>query len=186
MACKIKKIISKFIGRDSEKSEREYRLSRGIKIGNNCNIYSWSTINGGHPKLISIGDNVTISTNVAILTHDAGTNVVGCGTKLGRVSIGNNVFIGTRLVILCIVHIGNNIIVGVGNVVTHNLADKGVYAGVSAKRVCSIEAYKEKYQALRETRPRYDLTRPWYDWKNATEHETEDMAKALEDRIGFI
>lgn len=160
MACEIKKIISKFIRRDSEKREREYGLSRGIKIGKNCNIYSWSTINGGHPKLISIGDNVIISTNVTIFTYDGSTSVVRCGTKLGRVSIGNNVFIGTRSVILCNVHNGNNIIVGVGSVVAHNLADKGVYAGVSAKRACSIEDYKEKYQALREIRPRYDLTRP--------------------------
>lgn len=186
MVYKIKKIISKFMKRDHEECEKEYRLSRGMKIGDNCNIYSWSTIDGGHPKLISIGDNVTISTNVTILTHDASTNIVGCGTKLGRVSIGNNVFIGTRVVILCNVHIGNNVIVGAGSVVTQDLADNGVYAGVPAKRVCSIETYKEKYQSLRETRPRFDLVRPWYDWKNATEQETEDMAKALEDGIGFI
>ena len=82
-------------------SEEEYRLTRGMKVGKNCHIYSWDTIDGGHPYLISIGDNVTISSNVTILTHDASTNVVGCGTKIGKVTIGNNVFIGTRAIVLC-------------------------------------------------------------------------------------
>ena len=89
----IDKIIRKFIRRGE--SEKEYRLNRGMKVGKNCHIYSWDTIDGGHPRLITIGDNVYISSNVTILTHDASTNVVGCGTKLGKVTIGNNVFIGT-------------------------------------------------------------------------------------------
>lgn len=181
----INKIIRKFV-RGGAESEKEYRLTRGMKVGKNCHIYSWDTIDGGHPHLISIGDNVTISSNVTILTHDASTNVVGCGTKLGKVTIGNNVFIGTRAIVLCNVCIGNNVIVGAGSVVTHDLPDNGVYAGVPARYVSSIEDYKEKNQKLREERPRFDLIRPWYDWKNATEEEDKEMADALEDGVGFL
>lgn len=180
----IDKIMRKFIQRIE--SEKEYRLNRGMKVGNNCHIYSWDTIDGGHPYLITIGDNVTISSNVTILTHDASTNVVGCGTKLGKVIIGNNVFIGTRSIVLCSVCIGNNVIVGAGSVVTHNLADNGVYAGVPARYVSSIEDYKKKNQKLREKRPRIDLIRPWYDWKNATEEEEQEIVDALEDGVGFV
>ena len=167
-------------------SEEEYRLTRGMKVGKNCHIYSWDTIDGGHPYLISIGDNVTISSNVTILTHDASTNVVGCGTKIGKVTIGNNVFIGTGAIVLCNVNIGNNVIVGAGSVVTHDLPDNGVYVGVPARYVSSIENYKKKNQKLREERPRFDSIRPWYDWKNATEEEKNEMIRELEDGVGFF
>ena len=88
--------------------------------------------------------------------------------------------------VLCNVRIGNNVIVGAGSVVTHDLPDNGVYAGVPARYVSSIEDYKEKNQKLREERPRFDLIRPWYDWKNATEEEDQEMADALEDGVGFL
>lgn len=180
----IDKIIRKFIRRGE--SKKEYRLNRGMKVGKNCHIYSWDTIDGGHPRLITIGDNVYISSNVTILTHDASTNVVGCGTKLGKVTIGNNVFIGTRAIVLCNVCIGNNVIVGAGSVVTHDLPDNGVYVGAPARYVSSIEDYKKKNQKLREKRPRLDLIRPWYDWKNATEEDEQKMLDALEDGVGFF
>lgn len=180
----IKRILRVF--KRKKETEKEYRLRKGMKVGKNCHIYSWDTIDAGHPRLINIGDDVTISTNVTILTHDASTNVVQCGTKLGRVTIGNNVFIGTRAVILCNIHIGNNVIVGAGSVVTHDLEDNGVYAGVPAKFICSIDAYRAKYQALRESSPRWDLDKSWIAWKNATDIEEENMAKALKNGIGFI
>lgn len=179
------KIFTRILFR-KKMSEKEYRLLKGMKIGKNCNIYSWDTIDAGHPKLISIGDNVTISSNVTILTHDASTNIVECGTKLGRVSIGNNVFIGTRSVILCNTHIGNNIIIGAGSVVTHDLHDNGVYAGVPAKYICSMDEYKKKYEKLRIDCPRFDLIRPWHDWKNATPEEEDILVEKLNDTIGFI
>lgn len=182
------KIITKIkqILKGKNESEREYRLNRGMKVGENVSIFSWDMIDASHPYLITIGNNVTISANVTILTHDASTNFVQCGTKLGRIKIGNNVFIGTRSIILCNVCIGDNIIVGAGSVVTQDLPANGVYAGVPAKYVCSLDAYKEKYRKLREVRPRFDLQRPWDDWENATENEKQEMADALKDGIGFI
>lgn len=70
-------------------TEMEYLLAHGMKIGNNCHIYSDSTIDHTYPHLISIGNNVTISTNVTILAHDASTNVVeGGGRNWGECPSG--------------------------------------------------------------------------------------------------
>lgn len=180
----ISKAWKKLFGR--KESEKEYRLNRGMKVGKNCCIYSWDTIDGGYPWLINIGDNVTISSNVTILTHDASPNVVGCGTKLGKVTIGNNVFVGMGTIVLCNVHIGNNVVIGAGSVVTHDLPSNGVYAGAPAKYVGSIENYKEKNQKLREKRPMFDSIRPWYDWKNATEEENKNGYGIRKWRIYLI
>ena len=59
-------------------------------------------------------------------------------------------------IVLCNVHIGNNVVIGAGSVVTHDLPSNGVYAGAPAKYIGSIENYKEKNQKLREKRPIFD------------------------------
>lgn len=169
-----------------KQTEMEYLLSHGMKVGSNSHIYSDATIDHIYPHLISIGDNVTISTNVTILAHDASTNVVEGGTKLGRVSIGNNVFIGTGSIILCNTHIGNNVVVGAGSVVTRDLPDNSVYAGSPARRICSIEDYREKVYKLRQERPDLSKIRPWDQWADASDDDREKMRAALEDGPGFI
>ena len=169
-----------------KQTEMEYLLAHGMKVGKNSHIYSDSTIDHIYPHLISIGDNVTISTNVTILAHDASTNVVGAGTKLGRVSIGNNVFIGTGTIVLCNTHIGNNVVVGAGSIVTRDLPDNGVYAGSPARRICSIEEYREKVHMLRSERPDLSQIRPWDQWADASEEDRQKMCDALTDGVGFI
>lgn len=164
----------------------EYRLARGLTVGNNTHIFSPAGLDGGRPWLITIGDNVTISSDVTILTHDASTNVVKAGTKLGRVNIGNNVFIGTRSIVLCNTTIGDNVVIGAGSVVSHNIPSNGVYAGVPAKYICSIEEYREKYQTLRNTRPNFDQVMPWYEWKDADETNRKLMYDGLADGVGFF
>ena len=180
---KLKKFFS---SADSAQRELEYRLSRGLIIGDNTHIYSIEGIDGAWPWLIRIGNNVTISSDVTILAHDASTNVVRCSTKLGRVVIGDNVFIGARSIVLCNTKIGDNVIIGAGSVVTHDLPSNAVYAGSPAKYICSIEEYREKYTELYQVRPHFDQIRPWDEWTSATEEERKEMLKGLEDGIGFV
>ena len=157
-----------------------------MKVGENFECYSWEGLDGGWPWLISIGDNVTISSNVNILAHDASTCHVGCHTKLGRVSIGNNVFIGAKATVLCNVAIGDNVIVGAGSVVTKNLDSGFVYAGNPARKICTTDEYRIKSERLVERRPYLAEIRKWDDWKNANQEEKEQMLKLLEDGCGFV
>lgn len=181
-----KKIYNRYILKKSlEELDIEELIERGMIVGNNCHFYS-THFDHIYPHLISFGDDVTVSTNVTILAHDASTNIVSCGTKLGRVSIGNNVFIGTGTIILCNTKVGNNVVVGAGSVVNRDLPDNGVYAGVPARRICSIEEYQNKILSLRETCQDFSLIRPWYDWCNATIEEKQQMVDGLAERPGFI
>lgn len=184
---RIKNIILKvFFKKSNWDIELEYLLSHGMHLGKNSIINSGCIIDSGWPWLISIGDHVTIAPNVTILAHDASTNIVKCGTKLGKVTIGDNVFIGTRSVILCNTHIGDNVVVGAGSVVTHDLPSNGVYAGTPAVKVSTIEEYQKKYGLLRKARPSFDNIRKWDQWREASWEEKEIMIKALDDGIGFI
>ena len=82
--------------------------SRGVKIGDNCHIYT-NAIDTDHGYLIEIGNNVTIS-HAEIQAHDASTKKILGYSKVGRVVIGDNVFVGTRAIILPGVRIGNNVV----------------------------------------------------------------------------
>lgn len=173
-------------GKTKHQLEMESLLSRGLKMGKNSTVCPECRIDSGWPWLITIGDDVTIAPNVTILAHDASTNVVQYGTKLGRVTIGNNVFVGTNSTILCNTRIGDNVVIGAGSLVTKDLPSNGVYVGVPAVKVATIEEYRKKNEQLRAERPHLDEIRPWYDWHNATNEEKELMKKKLEDGIGFI
>lgn len=110
----------------------------------------------------------TADTFVTILSHDASTNIVHCSTKLGRVVTGDNV------------------IVGVGSVVTHDLPGNAVYAGSPVRYICSIKEYEERYAELYQIRPHFDDIHPWNEWNSATDEERKEMREKLEDGIGFI
>lgn len=183
----LKKVLRKIINKKSSwDREMEYLLSHGLKLGKNSSLLPGCLIDSAWPWLIEIGDNVTITPNTVVLAHDASTNIVGCSTKLGRVIIGNNVFIGTRSVVLCNTRIGDNVIIGAGSVVSGNLPGNAVYAGVPARRICSIEEYKEKYTKIKEQSPAFDKNRKWDTWREAPQEEKDIMIKELENGVGFV
>lgn len=101
------------------------------------------------PGLIEIGDNVSITADVSILTHDFCSSVFrnkyyDYVPARSKVKIGNNVYIGQKVIILRGVTIGDNVIIGAGSVVTKDIPSDSVAAGVPAKVICSIDEYYRK------------------------------------------
>lgn len=118
----------------------------GIKVGANCRMFS--NIKTTEPFLITIGDRVTISSDVEFCTHDNGIikAVVGKTDVVGPISIGNDCFIGMHSILMLGVSIGDNCIVGAGSVVTHSFPPHTVLAGNPARAICTTEQYAEKYK----------------------------------------
>lgn len=135
-----------------KKEDVEKIKKAGAKIGNNCDFVG--NINfGSEPYLITIGNNTTVSFDVAFVTHDGGTRVLRNlpnGNKetviYGPIKIGNNSFIGCKTVILPGVTIGSNTIIGAGSVVTRNIPSNMVAAGNPCKVICTLQEYKEKHE----------------------------------------
>ena len=125
----------------------ENLIKRGLKVGDGFNRLNGVILDPSHCWLIDIGDNVTLAPRVHILCHDASTKQFIGYTKIGRVSIGDNVFIGADSVILPGVKIGNNVIIGANSTITHDIQDNSVVVGSPAKRISSVEEYIKKEQA---------------------------------------
>lgn len=125
-----------------------YYKKQGVEIGRNCSFIGKINF-GSEPYLIKIGNDVRVSFEVSFITHDGGTHVLRKkypnAVVYGNISVGNNVFIGAKSIIMPNVHIGNNCIIGAGSIVTKNVPDNSVYAGVPAKKICSIIEYENKH-----------------------------------------
>lgn len=114
-----------------------------IVIGNNVGI-SGSTICAR--ERITIGDNVLIGSGCIITDGDA--HPIGWeDRKEGRnekinsapISIGNDVFIGARSIILKGVTIGDRSVIGAGSVVTKNVPADCIFAGNPAKEIKKLK-----------------------------------------------
>lgn len=125
---------------------------QGVKFGNNCKFGANYNF-GSEPNFIKIGHNFYSSNNIQFITHDGSVNVLrNLYTEFKNIDlfspivIGNNVFIGYGCTILPGTRIGDNVIVGAGSIVKGNLKSNSVYAGITAKYICSIEEYADKHK----------------------------------------
>lgn len=109
-------------------------IGKNAYFGPNCHI--------GCINEIIIGDNLLAADHVYISDHQHGDlsvseiNIPYIDRALyskGRILIGDNVWLGQNVVILPNVTIGNNVTVGAGAVVTKDIPDNCIVAGIPAK-----------------------------------------------------
>lgn len=112
-----------------------------IRIGNNSQI----GINSIMDNDVIIGNDVTMGPDVIIYTSsheykELGIPINQQGEKPHRqVTIGNNVWIGARCIILPGVSIGDNAIIGANTVVTRDVPKNAVFCGAAG----SVVKYRE-------------------------------------------
>lgn len=162
----------------------EKLVSMGMKVGKDFGRLNGVILDPSHCWLIEIGDNVTMAPRVHILCHDASTKKFLNYTKIGRVTIGNNVFIGAESVVLPGVTIGSNVIIGANSTVTHDVPDGMVVAGSPARVLCSLEEYLQKERARMETAPCYG--EEYTLRQDVSMDKRMEQKAALEGKIGYI
>ncbi|WP_195990326.1 acyltransferase [Clostridium sp. D53t1_180928_C8] len=163
------KVIMKSYVRRNSKSYIKLLRSKGCKIGERTVIFNPQTTNidRTRPCLIDIGDDVKITDGVTILTHGYDWSVLSgvyhdmIGSS-GKVTIGNNVFIGMKSTILKGVTIGNNVIIGANSLVNKDIPDNVVVAGNPAKIIMTLDEYysKRKNEYVAEA---IELAQTYYD-----------------------
>lgn len=121
-----------------------YLKKRGLTMGRGCSIQPQCIIDPSHCWLISIGNNVTMAPRVHILAHDASTKRALGYTKIGLVSVGDDVYIGASSVVLPGVQIGNGAIIGAHAVVSHDIPEGCVAVGNPAKVIGMTADYYAK------------------------------------------
>jgi len=131
-------------------------LKTAIKNGLNCgkNVTVMGRVNfGSEPYLITLSDNVRISNDVMFITHDGGNFAFRHREEykdvnhFGKIFVDEYTFIGARAIIMPGVRIGKNCVVGAGALVTKNVLDNSVVAGVPARLISDTETYAKKMKS---------------------------------------
>lgn len=116
----------------------EYAMQIGIIMKENVYFHT-SPIGmfGSEPWMITLGKDVHITSEVRFIIHDGGTlplrKEVPDLEITKPIVVGNDVFIGTRSLILPGVTIGNRCIIAAGSVITKDIPSWEVWGGVPAR-----------------------------------------------------
>ena len=165
-------------------TQLERLQQRGLVIGSNFNMLQGVVIDPDHCWHIEIGNDVTLAPFVHILAHDACTKMFLDVTKIGKVTVGNKVFVGASTIILPGVSIGSNVIIGAGSVVTHSIPDNVVAIGNPAKVVCGLDEFLAKRKAEMVHYPSFG--EEYTLRKEVSDQMKAEMNTLMEERFGYI
>jgi acetyltransferase-like isoleucine patch superfamily enzyme len=117
--------------------ENNVRFGKNVYINRGCTLDLRGTL--------TIGDNVSISPDVTVLTATHGLNDPTFGIEHHSVTIEDHVWIGTRALILPGVRLGRGSVVAAGAVVTRDVAPLEVVGGVPARHIGDRDASATQY-----------------------------------------
>lgn len=176
------KILKKLLGKLRGEVNLEKLKKRGLVVGSNFVIWNNCKIDPSHCWHIQIGDNVILATGVHLLAHDGSLLRFLGYSKIGNIKIGNNVFIGERATVLPGVTIGSNVIIGVGSVVTKDIPDNSLAAGVPAKVIMPLDEYLEREKMAMNKQNIFDDSYSLRN-KNLSKQQKKEMIDAC-DKYG--
>lgn len=113
----------------------------GVTVGSGCRIISCQV--NSEPWLLTIGDRVTVSSEVLFVTHDGVgwlfSDDRGRRYRYAPIVIKDDCFIGARAIILPGVTIGNRCVVAAGAVVSKSVPDGTIVGGNPARRIGTVD-----------------------------------------------
>ena len=175
--------IYQFIRKKRRAKHIERLVRNGLRIGNNVGILDGCFLDPSHCYLISIGDNCVLCPNVRMIAHDASTKKILGYSKIGKINIKENCFIGDSAIILPGITIGPNSIVGAGSVVTKDVPPDTVVVGNPARAISSLKDYIEKIESFAKNKKIFPRE---YFIDILDETKREEIRLAVKDSIGFI
>ena len=116
------------------------------RMGEQCHIQTNVTITD--PAYVRIGNNVHL-TGCTLFGHDGSVSMLKKAygvvlDKVGKIDIRDNVFIGHQVIVMPGVVIGPNAIVAAGAVVTRDVPQDAIVAGVPARVIGSVTAMVDR------------------------------------------
>ena len=146
------------------------------KQGENCFFTPYNF--GTEPHLISFGNNVYVASGVTFVNHDITAQMfqymepqISHVNRVGKIEIGNNVFVGAKSTILYDVKIGDNVIIAAGSLVSKDVPSGTIYGGIPAKRIGTFEDYIKKSRVYS---------------KSVTWNNTDTQSRKKEQQIKYV
>ena len=139
--------------RDAKK-KADYFRKKKIFYHVGKNVYYYPNILPAEPFLVCLHDNIIIAAGTRLITHsveniifnneDSNLDKKKFACKYGKIEIHDNVYIGANAIIKFGVTIGKNCVIAAGAVVTKDVPEGSVVAGIPAKVIGSYEDLKKR------------------------------------------
>lgn len=143
------RLFIKHLGKSSAiKRNIEIRKPQNITIGTHTTINTRTLLDGRGGRVI-IGNNVDIAQDVQIWTLQHDYNSPDYSAIGDSVIIHDYVWIGTKAIILPGITLGKGAVVAAGAIVTHDVPEYTVVAGIPAKQIAIRSRYLRYKLGLR-------------------------------------
>jgi maltose O-acetyltransferase len=172
------------IGRLRGKPTIEHLVAQGMQLGVGVHLSHELYIDGLNPWLISIGDYATLSPYVALITHDTSLVHHTGQSRLGRVVVGDRVYVGVGAILLPGTNIGADSVVGAGAVVHGEIPPGSLALGNPAKAspIKGAVAWQRASAARAPSWPYEGSTTS----SGITEAGKREQLEALAEGVGYV
>jgi maltose O-acetyltransferase len=151
----MRELLMRLLANCQRRDQISWLVKQGLVVGRNFAVLEDVVIDPSHMWHIVIGNDVTLAPRVQIFAHDASTKQHLGRTRLGKVAIGDRVFVGASTIILPGVTIGSDVIIGAGSIVTQDIPSGVVVAGNPAKILCPLTKFLEQRSAEMVSSPNF-------------------------------
>ncbi|MGY1749244.1 acyltransferase [Modestobacter sp. SYSU DS0511] len=118
----------------------------GVTVGQDCRMISCEV--RSEPWLLTVGDRVTVSSEVLFITHDGTgwlfSDEAGRRYRYAPIRVGSDCFIGARSIIMPGVEIGDRSIVAAGSVVVRSVPPGSIVGGNPARIIGSFDEFEAR------------------------------------------
>jgi len=158
--------------------------SRGLVVGRNLKILPGATIDWSHCWFVKIGDDVTLAPGVRLIAHDASMKMHLGYARIGKIEIGDRVFIGAGSIVLPGVSIGSDTVIGAGSVVSRSIPGGMVACGNPARVMGTTSGWLDRKRAEMINVPCFGEE---YTMRGGiTEAMRAEMNARMADGVGYV
>ena len=157
--------------------------SWGATIGRDVFVDEIS-IEEAYAPLLTLADGAVCAFGVRIVFHDSSyNNAIGAPISIAPVFVGERAYVGARSMLLPGVCIGAEAIVAAGSVVTTDVPDGTIVAGIPARPIGKVHELAD--ERLRNRRGReFVAGPPWREWELADQQKMAADLDAAIVRLG--
>jgi maltose O-acetyltransferase len=160
-------------------------VAQGMVVGRAVYVAPTAYLDAGHPWLIELGDETLVGPWAIVLAHDTSTRLATGHTLIGRVRIGNRVYLGHGVIVMPGSTIGDEAIISPGSVVHGDIPPRSVAMGNPARVVSDVASFAARHREAIARGPVWPIP-GWTAGRGVVPERREAQRRALAGRCGYL